>query len=68
MRGAFRKSLVLLTALNSKETVAWVLVYDEAGWQVATFRALILREVVDGLLLAATKSNFFGIQIVGNAL
>ena len=56
--------LARLAALDGQEAVAWVLVNDKASWQVAAFRALVLAEVVNALLLATAKRDVLAIQVV----
>ncbi len=57
-RNVFMQSFkVKLLALDGQEAVAWVFVDDEAFWQVASLRALILAEVVNGLHLTAAERN-----------
>jgi hypothetical protein len=47
----------VLLALNSKKTVARVFVDGKASRQISAFRALILAEVVNSLLLATAKRD-----------
>lgn len=47
-----------LTALDGKETVAWVFVHAKASGKLACFWAIIFTEVVNSLLFAATKCDF----------
>jgi len=65
-QGVFIK--IGLAALNGQKAVAWVFVNSKTSWQVTTLWALVLREVVDGLLLATAKRNFFTVQKIGNTL
>ena len=55
----FCKLLTQLAALNGKEAVAWVFVHDKTSWKLTSLWAVVLAEVVDGLLFAATKGDFF---------
>lgn len=58
--------LVFADLADCQETVAWVLGYFVTSWKITwiTLATFYLREEVDGLVFATTKSDVFLVQEV----
>ena len=55
---ALRNTQIYLAALDGQEAVAWVFVHAKASWKLTSFWTVVLTEVVNSLLFAATKCDF----------